>query len=106
MFGYYKKMKGYIFIFLFLILANPQVFSDQMEELKAAREKVRTGVDPALLRAYDRLAKVYKRRVVVPVVNGTCSGCFGVLATARLQKARSGDRTLFCEHCGRILFWL
>jgi predicted nucleic acid-binding Zn-ribbon protein len=78
----------------------------KLEELKATREKVRSGVDPALLRAYDRLASVYKRRVVVPVVNGTCSGCFGALATARLQKAKSGDRTLFCEHCGRILFWL
>ncbi len=78
----------------------------KLKELKETREQVRAAIDPGLLRGYDRLSKVYKRRVVVPVVNGTCSGCFGVIATARLQKTRSGDRTLFCEHCGRILFWL
>ncbi len=74
--------------------------------LRETKKKIRAALDPTLLRAYDRLSKVYRRRVVVPVVNGTCSGCFGVLATARLQQARAGDRPMVCEHCGRILFWL
>lgn len=77
-----------------------------LDELKGARVRVRAAIDPALLRAYDRLAGVYRRRAVVPIVNGTCSGCFGTLPTARLQEAKLGDKTLCCEHCGRILFWM
>lgn len=77
-----------------------------VEGLHTTRNKIRATLNSTLLRAYDRLSKVYGRRVVVPVVNGTCSGCFGALATSRLQQARAGDRTMVCEHCGRILFWL
>ncbi|MCU0611261.1 MAG: C4-type zinc ribbon domain-containing protein [Candidatus Eisenbacteria bacterium] len=77
-----------------------------LEELKNARVRVRAAVDQAHVRAYDRLSGVYRRRSVVPIVNGTCSGCFGTLPTARLQEAKIGDKVLCCENCGRILFWM
>lgn len=75
-------------------------------ELEGLRAKVRQAIDPSLVRTYDRLAGVYKRRAVVPIVSGTCSGCFGTLPTKRLQEAQLGDKILTCEHCGRILFWV
>jgi hypothetical protein len=77
-----------------------------LEELKSARGRVRAAIDAGLVRAYDRLATVYRRRAVVPIVHGTCSGCYGTLPTARLQEAKLGDKVLCCENCGRILFWM
>jgi predicted nucleic acid-binding Zn-ribbon protein len=44
-------------------------------------------------------------RAVVPVINGTCYGCFSALPTASTSAMRN-DRLNHCEHCGRFLYVL
>jgi predicted nucleic acid-binding Zn-ribbon protein len=44
-------------------------------------------------------------RAVVPVINGTCYGCFSALPTASTS-AMHNDALNFCEQCGRFLYVL
>jgi predicted nucleic acid-binding Zn-ribbon protein len=45
-------------------------------------------------------------RAVVPVINGTCYGCFSALPTASMTDLLRNDRVNHCDHCGRFLYVL
>ncbi len=45
-------------------------------------------------------------RVVVPVLNGICYGCFMAVATAKASVHDRNARVESCEHCGRFLYHL
>jgi predicted nucleic acid-binding Zn-ribbon protein len=42
-------------------------------------------------------------RAVVPVIRGTCYGCFSALPTATTSTMRN-DSLNYCEQCGRFLY--
>ncbi|MBV9109134.1 MAG: nucleotide-binding protein, partial [Gemmatimonadetes bacterium] len=43
-------------------------------------------------------------RVVVPVINGTCYGCFVAVPTAQASDAERNAEIRSCENCGRFLY--
>jgi predicted nucleic acid-binding Zn-ribbon protein len=67
-------------------------------------EKI-SGLDRGLLQAYTRIFENRQGLVVVPVKNGSCSGCFVTLTPQSYQEARKNDRIIFCSSCNRILYW-
>lgn len=54
---------------------------------------------------YDRL-QVRGMRIVVPVLQGVCYGCFMAVPTAVASEAVRNARIDVCENCGRFLYYL
>ncbi len=78
---------------------------DVDEAVRLLDEKItelRGELEPAVRNRYDRIA-VGHPRVVVPVVHGTCYGCFTMIATAAAG-TRSNDVIRNCENCGRFVY--
>ncbi len=76
-----------------------------IEELKQAQEELAKSIEVRLLRTYERL-KTRSRRVIVPVKDDVCLGCFSKLPTSYSTKHRNNQMIFTCENCGRILYWL
>ena len=84
-----------------------EVFGIQVEDavgtLDAKIAEMEASLEPRILHRYQRLAG--KRvRVVVPVIGGTCYGCFVSVPTALSSDAGRNEELSFCEGCGRFLY--
>lgn len=75
------------------------------EALEEARAELEKNIQTRYIRAYQRLNSRYKRPIA-PVQNETCLGCFSKLPTSYGELGRHDQKILFCENCGRILYWL
>ncbi len=78
---------------------------DVDEAVRMIDEKIaelRESLDPNVRGRYDRIAAA-KPRVVVPVIGGTCYGCFTMIATAAAG-TRSNEVIRACENCGRFVY--
>jgi predicted nucleic acid-binding Zn-ribbon protein len=52
---------------------------------------------------YRRIA-AKQPRVVVPVIRGTCYGCFVQIPTALASDAERNEEVRSCQNCGRFLY--
>lgn len=73
--------------------------------LKKQREELATTADEHSLEIYQRLVNNKKDRVIVPLINRTCSGCHIALTPQHENLVRKGENLVFCEHCSRIHYW-
>ncbi|MGY4707042.1 zinc ribbon domain-containing protein [Candidatus Bipolaricaulota sp. J31] len=74
----------------------------EIQELKDKREAA-IGEIPAHLRShYERLREMYPDPVV-PIVNGTCSGCHLNISQTTVDRARQGE-VVTCDNCSRFLY--
>ena len=71
-------------------------------ELDHRRQLRLADIDASAVKVYNGL-KEQKGQAVAKVEQGICRGCRILLATAELQRARSGN-LMRCGSCGRILF--
>jgi predicted nucleic acid-binding Zn-ribbon protein len=71
-------------------------------QLEAKIAEVRDSLAPNVRSRYERVASGHKR-VVVPVIGGTCYGCFTMIATAATGAHRN-DVIQSCENCGRFVY--
>ncbi len=56
--------------------------------------------------AYDRIRKKWRGgQVVAEAVAGRCSACQILLRPQYLQDLRKASQLMFCESCGRILYY-
>lgn len=78
------------------------------EALQSLERKIAELVgqlDPRVRRRYDRV-RDSAERVVVPVIGGTCYGCFVSIATASAGEDEPNKALRTCEHCGRFIYIL
>jgi uncharacterized protein len=75
----------------------------QLAEWNAKRDQARAGVDPDLLRHYDRVAK-FRRTGLAEVREQKCMGCQVMLRPQTYNEVRSGQNVV-CESCQRILYY-
>ena len=77
----------------------------EMQTERAARDEIAGGIDPALVREYDRCRAAAKGPGVARLVGTTCQGChLSVPAIEAEQIKRSGGQPLaHCDNCGAIL---
>jgi predicted nucleic acid-binding Zn-ribbon protein len=77
----------------------------RLTHLLEDRSKRISLIDRALIQNYMRIYENRQGLVVVPVKNGSCSGCFVTLTPQSYQEAKRNDRIITCANCNRILYW-
>ena len=74
-------------------------------ELRQKISEMETELTPPVRRRYDRI-KAARPRVVVPVINGTCYGCFVSVPTSHTSDRSNNQALDACENCGRFIYFL
>ncbi len=75
---------------------------EAIAQIGARIDELRESLEPRVRARYERIAAAMPR-VVVPVIGGTCYGCFTMIATAAAG-ARSNEIIRSCENCGRFVY--
>jgi len=76
----------------------------QLGEWNAKREKARSGVDPELLRQYDRVAK-HRGTGISEARDHKCVACQVMLRPQTYNEVRASTQVVTCESCQRILYY-
>jgi len=77
----------------------------QLEQCNAERKSLVAGLKPQLYSAYERIRKKWHGSAVAEATDGRCSACQIQLRPQFFQDLRNSDQLMFCESCGRILFY-
>jgi len=87
--------------------ARERAQADQqlLEQLRKERQQTAAALPVQLFKAYERIRKLRKGVAVAEVVDGRCTACHLVLRLQFYQDLRRGDQVMFCESCGRILYY-
>lgn len=76
---------------------------DALATLDLKIEEMEASLDPRVRARYVRLAGT-RTRPIVPVIGGTCYGCFVSVPTALASDAERNSELRFCDSCGRFLY--
>ena len=81
-------------------------------DVPEAAARIREKIDELVERLSTPVGRRYGRiqgnvdRVVVPVIAGTCYGCYVSVPTASAGEIDPNSQLQSCEHCGRFLYFL
>jgi predicted nucleic acid-binding Zn-ribbon protein len=90
------------------VLARDRTAIDQklLDELKAERQILVAALKKPAYSAYERIRKKWHGgSAVAEVTDGRCSACQILLRPQFFQDLRHSEQLMFCESCGRILFY-
>jgi uncharacterized protein len=76
----------------------------RLTSLWEERGKKAAKIDRGLMQTYMRIYENRRGSAVVPIKNGSCSGCFVALTPQSYQEAKKNDRIITCPNCNRILY--
>jgi uncharacterized protein len=76
----------------------------QLAEWRGKRDEMRAGVNEDLLRHYDRVLK-FRGSGIAEVRDQKCMGCQVMLRPQTYNDVRTGQQTVICESCQRILYF-
>jgi predicted nucleic acid-binding Zn-ribbon protein len=87
--------------------ARERTAADQkeLEVLRQERTQSVSKLPKQALFAYEKIRKKWSNTVVAEAANGRCSACQINLRPQFLQDLRKGDQLMFCESCGRFLYF-
>jgi predicted nucleic acid-binding Zn-ribbon protein len=77
----------------------------ELETLRQQRGESVAKLPKPSLAAYEKIRRKWSNTVVAEAANGRCSACQIVLRPQFLQDLRKGDQLMFCESCGRFLYY-
>ena len=75
-----------------------------LAEWRGKREQMRSGVNDDLLRHYERVSK-FRGSGISEVRDHKCMACQVMLRPQTYNEVRSGQQTVFCDSCQRILYF-
>jgi predicted nucleic acid-binding Zn-ribbon protein len=78
---------------------------DAMAQLREKAEELKDRLGPEVNTTYERISGQVDR-VVVPVLNGICYGCFMAVPRAWASEAKENEEVRVCENCGRFLYYV
>src|ERR1035441_2310774 len=75
-----------------------------LAEWRAQRDQIRTGINDDLLRHYERVSK-FRGSGISEVRDQKCMACRVMLRPQTYNEVRSGQQTIVCDSCQRILYF-
>lgn len=75
----------------------------RIEATQKERDSLAEKIDDASLQDYERVRARWPENPVVPVRNGSCSGCNFAMLPNKLISVHKNDEIVHCDNCGRIL---
>ena len=87
------------------IASEEQAEREQVAALERQRQTLLERLPAGIRVRYERIRTSKEGRGVVPILKGSCGGCYRGQPPQALQEARRGDRVLTCDGCGRLLIW-
>ena len=84
------------------VRARTEQDEKELSEWTARRSELRAGINGDTLAHYDRVVRL-RGSGVAEVRNGKCSACNVLLRPQELQEARTQEKVMPCNSCGRIL---
>ena len=79
--------------------------ADDIERMKKKRTALIADIDKDVLRVYTRIMNNKKDYAIVSVERDTCGGCHMKLTPQTVHDARSNQKLVSCNYCGRLLYW-
>jgi predicted nucleic acid-binding Zn-ribbon protein len=76
----------------------------QLTEWRGKRDQMRAGVNEDLLRHYERVSK-FRGSGISEVRDHKCMGCQVMLRPQTYNDVRTGQQTVVCDSCQRILYF-
>jgi predicted nucleic acid-binding Zn-ribbon protein len=76
---------------------------DALAQIDQKMAEMEESLPPQVRNRYQRIA-AKQPRVVVPVIRGTCYGCFVQVPTALASDADRNEEVRSCQNCGRFLY--
>jgi predicted nucleic acid-binding Zn-ribbon protein len=76
---------------------------DAVRQLDEKMAEMEASLPPQVRSRYQRMSARHPR-VVVPVIRGTCYGCFVQVPTALASDADRNQEIRSCQNCGRFLY--
>ena len=76
---------------------------DALAQLDEKIGEMESGLPSPIRSRYRRLSD-RTERTVVPVIGGTCYGCFVSIPTAVASDADRNEGINYCDNCGRFLY--
>ncbi|MDX1567852.1 MAG: hypothetical protein R3223_08635 [Longimicrobiales bacterium] len=73
------------------------------DDLREKIDELEEELAPPVARRYRRILKSLDR-VVSPVINGVCYGCFVSIPTATARDQDPNEELQSCENCGRFIY--
>ena len=77
----------------------------QLDQLRTERQGIVADLKPQAIKAYDRIRKKWHGTAIAEAVGGRCSACQIMLRPQFFQELRHAESLMFCESCGRILYY-
>lgn len=78
--------------------------NEKIEQLSEERKKELGGIKPEILAEYDRIKERRNGLAIVPIVNGTCSGCHMGIPPQLFTKVYAAISIENCPNCQRFIF--
>jgi predicted nucleic acid-binding Zn-ribbon protein len=87
--------------------ARERTAADQTElnTLRTEHKEVFGKLPKSSASAYERIRKKWKGTVSSVVVDGRCKACQMMLRPQFYQDLRKGENLMFCENCGRFVYY-
>ena len=76
----------------------------KLAEWNARRDGLRHGIDPDLLRHYERVMK-FRRTGLAEVIEQKCMGCQVRLRPQHYNEVFNGQQVVYCDSCQRVLYY-
>ena len=76
---------------------------DALSQIDEKIAEMLESLPPTVRSRYTRIAS-RQPRAVVPVIRGTCYGCFVQVPTALASDADRNEEVRSCQNCGRFLY--
>jgi predicted nucleic acid-binding Zn-ribbon protein len=77
----------------------------ELEKVRGQHKEIFGSLPRSSASAYERIRKKWKGLVSSEVVEGRCTACQMMLRPQVFQDLRKGSELMFCESCGRFLYY-
>ncbi len=79
-------------------------YEEELKSLELDEKVIRNNLPKEIIMLFERIYNLRYGQAVVPVIDGSCSGCHILLRPQQLADVKSGTQIIQCDQCSRILF--